>query len=114
MMNESFMVFTSKSVGGDDGMKMYKSDKGFIDLALNFPFSESSPAFQDRMVLPMRENIMQTLRRSCRLARCLGAQVKRLRPIATFATSLLTYMDHDNSLQGHLVRHEPPHQQDAS
>ena len=101
MMNESFMVFTSKNVGGDDGMKMYKSDKGFIDLALNFSFSESSSAFQDQIVLAMRENIMHTLRRSCLLARCQGAQLKRLRPIATFATSLLAYMDHDNSLQGH-------------
>ena len=45
MMNESFMVFTSKNVGGDEGMKMHKGDKGFIDLALNFPFSESSSAF---------------------------------------------------------------------
>ena len=101
MMNESFMDFTSKNVGGDGVLKMYKRDKGFIDHALNFPFSESSSAFQDRIVLPMRENIMHTLRRSCPSARCLGAQLKRLRPIATFATSLLTYMDHDNSSQGH-------------
>ena len=101
MMNESFMDFTSKNVGCDGVLKMYKRDKGFIDHALNFPFSESSSAFQDRIVLPMRENIMHTLRRSCPSTRCLGAQLKRLRPIATFATFLLTYMDHDYSLQGH-------------
>ena len=101
MMNESCMDFTSKNVGGDEGLKMYKDDKGFIDHVLNFLFSESSSAFQDRTALPMRENIMHALRRSCPSARCLGAQLKRLRPIATFATSLLTYMDHDNSLQGH-------------
>ena len=101
MKNDSVMDFTSKNVGGDEGLKMHKCDKGFIDHALNFLFSESSSAFQDRIVLPMRENIMQTLRRSCPLARCPGAQLKRLRPIATFATFLLTYMDHDNSLQDH-------------
>ena len=56
MMNESLMDFTRKNVGGDDGLKMYKSDKGFIDLVLNFLFSESSSAFQDRIVLPMRKS----------------------------------------------------------
>ena len=52
MINESFMDFTSENVGGDEGLKMYKRDKGFIDHALYFLFSESSSAFQDRTALP--------------------------------------------------------------